>query len=47
MSSDDYFLKYYNAVYELSHLCKSLRRIARDNNVSLSTVVRIKDKLGL
>ena len=47
MSRDDYFLKYYHAVYELTYLVKSLRAIARDNHIALSTVVRIKHKLGL
>ena len=47
MTRDDYFLKYYNTVYELRYLVKSLRAIARDNHTSLSTVVRIKKKLGL
>ncbi len=42
MSKDEYYTKYYNVIYELKYLVKSMRRIARDNHVGLSTVQRLK-----
>lgn len=47
MSKDEYFIKYYNVIYELSYFVKSLRAIARDNHVGLSTVVRLKKKFHI
>ena len=44
MTRDEYFIKYYNVIYELTYLIKSLRAIARDNHVGLSTVMRLKKK---
>ena len=47
MTRDDYYTKYYRVIQELTYLVKSQRAIARDCHVGLSTVVRVKRKLGL
>lgn len=47
MTRKDYFKKYRQVIFELMYMEKSLRRISRDNNIGLSTVVRIKKKMGL
>lgn len=47
MTRDDYYIKYYRVIQELSYLCKSQRAIARDCHVGLSTVVRIKKRFRL
>lgn len=44
MTRKDYLLKYSKAIFELRYLEMSLRSIARDCKVSLSTVVRLKSK---
>ena len=42
MTRDEYFIKYYNVIQELNYYVKSMRAIARDNHVGLSTVQRIR-----
>lgn len=44
MTRKDYLQKYSKAIFELRYLEMSLRSIARDCKVSLSTVVRLKSK---
>ena len=44
MTRDEYFIKYYNVIQELNYYVKSMRAIARDNHVGLSTVQRMKKK---
>ena len=44
MTRDEYFIKYYNVIQELNYYVMSLRQIARENKVSLSTVMRMKKK---
>ena len=47
MTRKDYFKKYRQVIFELMYMEKSLRRISREQHLGLSTVVRIKKKLGL
>lgn len=47
ISRDDYYWKYHNVIYELKYMEKSLRRIAREQKVGLSTVMRVKKRFGL
>lgn len=47
MTRNEYYIKYYNVINELNYLVKSMRTIARDNNIGLSTVMRIKKRFGL
>lgn len=44
MSRDKYYCKYYNVIQELNYYVKSMRAIAKDNHVGLSTVMRLKKK---
>ena len=44
LSREDLYWKYHNVVNELNYYVKSLRAIARDNHVGLSTVMRLKKK---
>ena len=44
MTRDDYYIKYYHVIDELTYYVKSLRAIARDNHIGLSTVMRLKKK---
>lgn len=44
MTREEYYWKYYNVVLELNYYVKSMRAIARDNHVGLSTVMRLKKK---
>ena len=47
MSRDDYLVKYRRVIFELRYMEKSLRKIAREQKVGLSTVMRLKKKFGL
>lgn len=47
MTRRDYEVKYHKVIAELKYLDKSLRKISKDNNVGLSTVMRLKKKFGL
>ena len=47
MTRKDFFLKYRTVIWELEFMEKSMRRIARDNKVGLSTVMRLKKKFAL
>lgn len=47
MTRRDYQVKYHRVLFELEYLCKSLRRISKDCNVSLSTVMRLKKRFHL
>jgi hypothetical protein len=47
MTRKDYLVKYWQVVFDLKYMKMSLRRIARDEKVGLSTVMRIKKKFGL
>ena len=47
MTRKDYYLKYHRVIFELKYMEKSLRRIAREQKVGLSTVMRLKKKFAL
>ena len=47
MTRKDYYLKYHRVIFELRYMEKSLRRIAREQKVGLSTVMRLKKKFAL
>ena len=47
MTRLDYYTKYYKVIFELRYMEKSLRRIAREQKVGLSTVMRLKKKFAL
>ena len=47
MTRKDYYLKYRTVLWELEYMEKSLRRIAREQKVGLSTVMRLKKKFAL
>ena len=47
MTRDDYLVKYRRVIFELRYMEKSLRKIAREQNVGLSTVMRLKKRFGL
>ena len=42
MTRKDYLEKYYQVVFDLNYMVMSLRQIALENKVSLSTVQRLK-----
>lgn len=44
MTRRDYYIKYNRVLFELQYMIKSMRAIARDNKVGLSTVMRLKKK---
>ena len=47
MTMDDYLVKYRRVIFELRYMEKSLRKIAREQKVGLSTVMRLKKKFAL
>lgn len=47
MTRKDYYIKYHRVIFDLKYMEMSLRRIARKEKIGLSTVMRIKKKLGL
>ena len=47
MTRKDYLVKYRRVLFELKYMEKSLRRIAKEQKVGLSTVMRLKKKFGL
>lgn len=47
MTRKDYYIKYHMVIFELRYMEKSLRRIAREQKVGLSTVMRLKKKFAL
>ena len=47
MTRDDYLVKYRRVIFELRYMEKSLSRIAQEQKVGLSTVMRLKKKFGL
>ena len=47
MTKRDYYLKYQSVIFELQFMEKSLRRIAKEQKVGLSTVMRLKKKFAL
>ena len=47
MTRKDYLVKYRRVLFELRYMEKSLRRIAREQKVGLSTVMRLKKKFAL
>ena len=47
MPRDDYLVKYRRVIFELRYMEKSLRKIAREQKVGLSTVMRLKKKFAL
>lgn len=44
MTRSDYYWKYYKVIEDLNYMVMSMRAIARENRVSLSTVQRLKKK---
>lgn len=47
MTRRDYYIKYHKVLFELRYMEKSLRRIAKEQKVGLSTVMRLKKKFAL
>ena len=47
MTREDYLVKYRRVLFELKYMEKSLRRIAREQKVGLSTVMRLKKRFCL
>lgn len=47
MTRKDYLVKYHRVIFELRYMEKSLRRIAKEQRVGLSTVMRLKKKFAL
>ena len=47
MTRSEYYWKYHTLIFELMYMEKSLRRIAREQKVGLSTVMRLKKKFAL
>jgi transposase len=47
MTRKDYLVKYRKVIFELRYMEKSLRRIAKEEKVGLSTVMRLKKKFAL
>ena len=47
MTREDYLVKYSRVIFELRYMEKSLRRIAKEQKVGLSTVMRLKKKFAL
>ena len=47
MTRDDYLVKYRRVIFELRYMEKCLRKIAREQKVGLSTVMRLKKKFAL
>ena len=43
----DYCIKYHKVLFELRYMEKSLRRIAKEQKVGLSTVMRLKKRFAL
>ena len=44
MTRRDYYAKYHKVIFELRCMEMSMRRIASQNHIGLSTVMRIKHK---
>ena len=44
MTREDLYWKYYKVINDLNYMVMSMRQIARENKVSLSTVQRLKKK---
>ena len=47
MTRREYYIKYHKVIFELKYMEKSLRRIAREQKVGLSTLMRLKKRFGL
>lgn len=47
MTREDYLVKYRKVIFELRYMEKSLRRIAKEQKVGLSTVMRLKKRFEL
>ena len=47
MTREDYLVKDRRVIFELRYMEKSLRRIAKEQKVGLSTVMRLKKKFAL
>lgn len=47
MTRDDYLVKYRQVIFELRYMEKSLRRIAKEQKVGLSTIMRLKKRFAL
>ena len=47
MTRKDYYIKYHKVIFELRYMEKSMRRIAREQKVGLSTVMRLKKRFAL
>ena len=47
MTRKDYLVKYRRVIFELRYMEKPLRRIAKEQKVGLSTVMRLKKKFAL
>ena len=44
MTREELYWKYHHVIFDLNYMVMSLRQIARENKVSLSTVQRLKKK---
>ena len=47
MTRKDYLVKYRQVIFELRYMKKSLRRIAKEQKVGLSTIMRLKKRFAL
>ena len=47
MTRKDYYIKYHKVIFEIRYMEKSLRRIAKEQKVGLSTIMRLKKRFGL
>ena len=47
ITRSEYYWKYHQVIIELMYMEKSLRRIAREQHLGLSTVMRVKKRFGL
>ena len=44
MTREELYWKYHQVIFDLNYMVMSMRQIARENKVSLSTVQRLKRK---
>ena len=47
MTRRDYCIKYHKVIFELRYMEMPLRRIASQNHIGLSTVMRLKKRFAL
>ena len=47
MTRKDYLVKYRRPIFQLRYMVMSLRQIAKENHIGLSTVMRLKKRFRL